>query len=80
MVVPTYYAYRQQWDVRWAWSFASFYILFVALVLLARFRVGKWKAMRVIEQQAVLDDLPASPALAQPAGASTLALEGPELS
>jgi len=50
MVLPTYLAYRNGWGVTWGWAFASAYVLFVATVLLLRFRHGKWKSMRVIEQ------------------------------
>jgi MATE family multidrug resistance protein len=49
MVVPTWLADRYGWGILWAWAFASAYIIALALVFLARFRGGRWKAMRVIE-------------------------------
>jgi MATE family multidrug resistance protein len=73
MVLPTYLAFRNEWNVMWAWAFASFYILFVAMVLMFRFRVGKWKSMRVIEQPALLDDVSQSPASLEPEPATNLA-------
>jgi len=53
MVLPTYLAWSNGWSVYYAWGFASAYVLFVAMVLMGRFMVGKWKSMRVIEQVAV---------------------------
>jgi len=32
-----------------AWSFFTFYVVFVGVIFLLRYRGGKWKAMRVIE-------------------------------
>jgi MATE family multidrug resistance protein len=49
MVVPTWLAWYYGWGIYWAWSFASAYVISVALVFLLRFRQGKWKSMRVIE-------------------------------
>jgi MATE family multidrug resistance protein len=49
MVLPTWLAQRYGWGLLWAWAFASAYIIALALVFLARFRGGRWKAMRVIE-------------------------------
>jgi MATE family multidrug resistance protein len=49
MVLPTWLAQREGWGILWAWGFASAYIIGLALVFLARFRGGRWKAMRVIE-------------------------------
>jgi MATE family multidrug resistance protein len=49
MVLPTWLAERYGWGLLWAWGFASAYIIALALVFLARFRGGRWKAMRVIE-------------------------------
>jgi MATE family multidrug resistance protein len=49
MVVPTWLAQRYGWGLFWAWGFASAYIIALALCFLARFRRGRWKAMRVIE-------------------------------
>jgi MATE family multidrug resistance protein len=50
MVVPTWAAQAYDWGLYWAWAFASAYIIALAFVFLWRFRQGKWKAMRVIEQ------------------------------
>jgi MATE family multidrug resistance protein len=49
MVLPTWLAQREGWGILWAWGFASAYIIGLAMVFLARFRGGRWKAMRVIE-------------------------------
>ena len=46
MVLPTWLAQREGWGILWAWGFASAYIIGLALVFLARFRGGRWKAMR----------------------------------
>jgi len=50
MVLPTYLAYIYGWGLYWAWGFASAYIIAIAIVFMLRFRHGKWKTMRVIEQ------------------------------
>lgn len=50
MVLPAYAAWRYEWGLYWAWTFASGYIAILALIFLARFLHGKWKTMRVIEQ------------------------------
>jgi MATE family multidrug resistance protein len=49
MVLPTWAALRFGWGLYWAWSFASAYIIALAVVYWLRFRSGKWKSMRVIE-------------------------------
>lgn len=50
MVVPTAFAlWYYRVGLLWCWTFASAYIILVALVFLARFIQGKWKSMRVIE-------------------------------
>ncbi len=48
MVLPTWLAQRHGWGLFWAWTFASAYIIGLALIFLARFRRGRWKTMRVI--------------------------------
>jgi MATE family multidrug resistance protein len=54
MVLPTVLlAWKQGWGLYWAWGFASFYIIAIAVVFMLRFRTGKWKSMRVIEQAPV---------------------------
>jgi len=50
MVLPTWLAYKYGWGLYWAWGFASAYIIAIAAVFMLRFRHGKWKSMRVIEQ------------------------------
>jgi MATE family multidrug resistance protein len=52
MVLPTFLAYRYGWNFYWTWGFASAYIIAIAGVFMLRFRHGKWKTMRVIEQPA----------------------------
>lgn len=49
MVLPTWAAWRYGWGLVPAWTFASAYIIALALAFLLRFRAGRWKAMRVIE-------------------------------
>jgi MATE family multidrug resistance protein len=36
--------------LNWAWGFATAYIIALSVVFMLRFRHGKWKSMRVIEQ------------------------------
>lgn len=50
MVLPTSAVWYYHGSLHWAWTFASLYIITLGLMFLARFRAGKWKAMRVIEQ------------------------------
>ena len=61
MVIPTYLVvtYRDELMLRypgmgdpiyWAWAFATTHIIVMALCFWLRFRHGKWKTMRVIEQ------------------------------
>jgi len=49
MVLPTWAARAYGWGLTWAWTFASAYVIVLGLALLARFRAGRWKTMRVIE-------------------------------
>jgi MATE family multidrug resistance protein len=51
MVIPTWAAWYFGWGLYWAWAFASAYIIALGFTFLLRFRTGKWKTMRVIEQQ-----------------------------
>jgi MATE family multidrug resistance protein len=55
MVVPTWIAWRFDWGLYWAWTFASLYIILLALTFLFRFRQGKWRSMRVIETVAAAE-------------------------
>jgi MATE family multidrug resistance protein len=52
MVLPTWAAWKYNWGLYWAWTFASLYIILLALTFLFRFRQGKWRSMRVIESAA----------------------------
>jgi MATE family multidrug resistance protein len=56
MVVPTWAAWKFNWGLYWAWTFASGYVIALGFAFLFRFRAGKWKSMRVIESA------PAAPA------------------
>jgi MATE family multidrug resistance protein len=49
MVLPAYLV--KDWDhaVIWAWGFAAIYIIIMAIVLVFRFKNGKWKLMSVIQ-------------------------------
>jgi multidrug resistance protein, MATE family len=51
LVLPTWAACRYGWGLLWAWTFASAYIITLAMILFLRFRQGAWRAMRVIEPQ-----------------------------
>jgi MATE family multidrug resistance protein len=65
MVVPTYFAWHYAWGLYWAWTFASAYIMSLGFTFLARFRVGKWKSMRVIEKAPVVEVVPEPVAVAE---------------
>jgi MATE family multidrug resistance protein len=56
MVLPTYAAWKYGWGLYWAWTFASAYVILLALTFFLRFRQGKWRAMRVIEMVPVVED------------------------
>jgi MATE family multidrug resistance protein len=49
MVLPTLAALALGWSLYAGWSFASLYIMSLALVFLWRFRRGRWRSLRVIE-------------------------------
>jgi MATE family multidrug resistance protein len=49
MVVPTFVVVRSGGSIYWAWGFATAYIIAMAVCFFWRFRIGKWKSMRVIE-------------------------------
>jgi MATE family multidrug resistance protein len=57
MVLPTWAAWYYGWGLYWAWSFASVYILVLALVFWLRFRQGQWRSMRVIEMKVASDQV-----------------------
>lgn len=50
MVLPTIYIVNTGGNLYYAWGAASLYIMLLAGCCWLRFRGGKWKAMRVIEQ------------------------------
>jgi len=50
MVIPSWAAWHYGWGLYWAWTFASTYVIALGISFLLRFRVGKWKSMRVIER------------------------------
>lgn len=55
MVVPTWAAMYFHWGLYWSWTFASLYIIALAITFLCRFRQGKWQSMRVIENVAAVE-------------------------
>jgi MATE family multidrug resistance protein len=55
LVLPTWAAWHYHWGLYWAWTFASAYVITLGLVFLLRFKAGKWRTMRVIEQGPMLD-------------------------
>ncbi len=55
MVFPTWLAWQFHWGLYWSWGFASTYVIVMSLVFMLRFRHGKWKSMRVIEQAPVVE-------------------------
>jgi MATE family multidrug resistance protein len=61
MLVPAYVlCVRMGFGVYVAWSTASAYVVCLGLLMLRRFRDGRWKALRVIEPQAPeLGEVPA---------------------
>ncbi len=53
MVIPTYLvSVWLHWSLFAAWGFATAYIVLLGIIFLLRFLRGKWKEMRVIEEQA----------------------------
>jgi MATE family multidrug resistance protein len=54
LVVPTYLAVAVfDWGIYATWFFISAYIAVMAIAFYLRFRSGKWKSMRVIEQEGI---------------------------
>jgi MATE family multidrug resistance protein len=61
LVIPTWAVWYFDWGLYAAWVAASSYIISQSLVLLWRFRQGKWRSMRVIEPElCATGSLPAS--------------------
>jgi MATE family multidrug resistance protein len=56
MVLPTWAAWRFGWGLYWAWTFATLYVIGLALTFLFRFRQGKWRTMRVIEAPPAVEE------------------------
>jgi MATE family multidrug resistance protein len=52
MVVPTAFVVWLKADVEWAWVFVTIHIIAMSICFMFRFRSGKWKSMRVIENAA----------------------------
>lgn len=48
MVLPAYLLRDQNQAVIWAWSFVAIYSFITTMILLLRFRAGKWQTMSVI--------------------------------
>ncbi|MFN0116666.1 MAG: MATE family efflux transporter [Elusimicrobiota bacterium] len=48
MVLPTYLVREWNNAVYWSWGFAALYSLIISSTLIARFRQGKWKTMKVV--------------------------------
>jgi MATE family multidrug resistance protein len=55
MVLPTWAVWQRGGGLYWAWTFASLYIVALALVFLWRFYQGRWKTMRVIETKPAVE-------------------------
>ena len=49
MVIPTWLSWRNGWGLYAAWSFATLYVIVLAICFAVRFRGGRWRTMRVIE-------------------------------
>lgn len=58
MVLPTYLAWRNDWNFYWSWAFATAYIVLQGICMLWRFCGGKWRTMRVIENAVIETDAP----------------------
>jgi MATE family multidrug resistance protein len=65
MVIPTWWVVEHGLGLYWAWSFASLYVILLALTFLFRFLQGRWRTMRVIETAAPADGVAHAPALGQ---------------
>ncbi|MCS7016096.1 MAG: MATE family efflux transporter [Gemmatales bacterium] len=49
LIIPSWLAWYCHWGLEVAWSFATGYVIVLALVFLHRFLRGTWQTMRVIE-------------------------------
>lgn len=53
MVLPTWLVWKfYRPDLILSWSFCSLYVIALGFILLARFRHGRWKSMKIIEHTA----------------------------
>lgn len=52
-VLPTYLCYVYGWGIYTAWSFATFYVVALAIGFGLRFLGGRWRTMKVIESPVV---------------------------
>jgi MATE family multidrug resistance protein len=57
MAIPSYVSWRLGWGLYAIWTFATAYIMTGGAIFFLRFRGGKWKSMRVIEQKAGAEDV-----------------------
>src|SRR5262249_26343783 len=57
MVLPTLVVVLTGASIYWAWGFASAHIAAMAVCFWLRFRTGKWKTMRVIEEAVELENV-----------------------
>lgn len=51
LILPTYTVVQAGGNVYWTWWFATAHVIAMSACFCLRFRVGKWKTMRVIEPQ-----------------------------
>lgn len=56
MAIPSYVSWRLGWGLYVIWTFATAYIMILGVIFFLRFRGGRWKSMRVIEQKAAAED------------------------
>ena len=55
LAIPTYVVLDiLNWGLYGAWSVFTFYIIFLSIIILFRFRGGKWKTMHVIDRAKVI--------------------------
>jgi len=59
LVIPTWVVVSVlHWGIMAAWTSATAYVIVLGFVFFLRFRQGKWKGMRVIEEKPVIHPLP----------------------